>query len=122
MLDDIGVIATIGWFCRNFHISFPNIMIRQTIDMDEDQIPEHLKIVIFRILQEALNNIAKYSRATLVVIGLTRKDGPLELNIKDNGADNRKAAGRLFAAVCAMASFKDARRDGFIHPVFVASL
>ncbi len=86
MLDDIGVIATIGWFCRNFHITFPNILIRRTIDVDEDQIPEPLKIVIFRILQEALNNVTKYSRATLVDIGLVKKGGRLELSIRDNGA------------------------------------
>ena len=85
MLDDIGVIATIGWFCRNIHTAFPNILIRRSIDVDEDQIPEHLKIVIFRILQEALNNATKYSRATLVDIELTLKAGRLALNIEDNG-------------------------------------
>ncbi len=86
VLDDIGVIAAIGWFCRNFHISFPNLLIKRTIDVAEDQIPEHLKIVIFRILQEALNNITKYSRATLADIRLGKKEGRLELNIRDNGA------------------------------------
>ncbi|MEJ2157419.1 MAG: PAS domain S-box protein [Desulfobacteraceae bacterium] len=86
VLDDIGVIAAIGWFCRNFHISFPNLLIKRTIDVAEDQIPEHLKIVIFRILQEALNNITKYSRATLADIRLGQNEGRLELNIRDNGA------------------------------------
>jgi PAS domain S-box-containing protein len=86
MLDEIGVIATIAWFCRNFHVSFPDILIRRTVDVDEAQIPEHLKIVVFRILQEALNNIAKYSRATVVDIGLEQKEGRLELYINDNGA------------------------------------
>jgi PAS domain S-box-containing protein len=86
MLDDIGVIATIGWFCRNFHITFPNILVNRAIDVDEDQIPEPIKIVIFRILQEALNNVTKYSRATLVDIGLVKKDGRLEFSIGDNGA------------------------------------
>lgn len=85
MLDEIGVIATMGWFCRNFHNSFPNILIKKTIRVDEDQIPEHLKIVIYRILQEALNNITKYSHASLVEISLIRKKGRLKLNIKDNG-------------------------------------
>ncbi len=85
MLDEIGVIATIAWFCRNFHISFPRILIRRTIDVGEAQIPEDLKIVIFRILQEALNNTAKYSRATAVDINLAQKEGRLELNIEDNG-------------------------------------
>jgi PAS domain S-box-containing protein len=86
MLDDIGLIATIGWLCRNFHVSFPKIRIRQNIDVDENRIPEHLKIVIFRILQEALNNSTKYSRATRVDISLTEKGDRLALDINDNGA------------------------------------
>jgi PAS domain S-box-containing protein len=86
MLDDIGVIAAIGWFCRNVHNSCPSLLIMKNIDVIEDQIPEHLKITIFRLLQEAFNNINKYSRATLVDMSLTQKEGRLELNIKDNGA------------------------------------
>ncbi len=86
MLDDIGLIATIGWFCRNLHLAFPSILIRQTIEVKEDQVPERLKIVIFRIFQEALNNAAKYSQATLVDIGLVERDGWIELSIEDNGA------------------------------------
>ena len=85
MLDEIGVIATIAWFCRNFHVSFPHIMIRRTVHVGEVQIPSHLKIVVFRILQEALNNIAKHSRATVANIGLTKKKGRLELTVRDNG-------------------------------------
>ena len=86
MLDEIGVIATIAWYSRNFHVSFPDILIRRTVGVDEAQIPGHLKIVVFRILQEALNNAAKHSRATAVDINLTKKEGRLELTIKDNGA------------------------------------
>jgi PAS domain S-box-containing protein len=85
ILDDIGLIATIGWLCRNIHSSYPNIRVRQNIDVDENRIPEQLKIVIFRILQEALNNSTKYSRAKLVDISLTEKDDRLELDIQDNG-------------------------------------
>ena len=86
MLDDIGVIATIGWYCRNVHMAFPNILIRRTVEVAEGQIPEHLKIVIFRVLQEALNNAAKHSRATLVDIDLMQKKGRLVLSIRDNGS------------------------------------
>jgi PAS domain S-box-containing protein len=85
MLDDIGLIATIGWLCRNFYVSFPNIRIRQNIEVDENQLPEHLKIVIFRILQEALNNSTKYSRATLVDVRLAERHGRFELDIDDDG-------------------------------------
>ena len=45
----------------------------------------HLKAVIFRILQEALNNIAKHSKASLVSLSLKKKDDRVELKIEDNG-------------------------------------
>jgi signal transduction histidine kinase len=49
-------------------------------------VPDPLKAVIYRILQEAMNNIAKHSKATLVSISLMRKkDDRIELVIEDNG-------------------------------------
>jgi signal transduction histidine kinase len=44
-----------------------------------------LKIVIFRIIQEALNNIAKHSKAQLVNLDLAKQEGVIKLAIKDNG-------------------------------------
>ncbi len=70
MLDDLGIIATIGWFCREFQKTYAGICIEQEIDIDEEDIPEPLKIVIFRIVQEALNNIARHSKAELVSLSL----------------------------------------------------
>jgi len=85
VLDDLGIIATIRWFCREFQKTYERICIEQLIDIDEEEIPEPLKIVIFRIVQEGLNNIARHSRAELVSLLLERKDGLLRLDIEDNG-------------------------------------
>ena len=85
VLDDLGIIATIGWFCREFQKTYGRICIEPQIDIDEEEIPEPLKIVIFRIVQEALNNIARHSKAELVSLSLERKDGLLCLDIEDNG-------------------------------------
>jgi signal transduction histidine kinase/ABC-type amino acid transport substrate-binding protein len=85
VLDDLGIIATIGWFCREFQKTYHRICIEQQIDIDEEEIPEPLKIVIFRIVQEALNNVARHSRAELVSLSLGRKDGLVRLDIEDNG-------------------------------------
>jgi len=48
-------------------------------------VPDLLKIVMFRVLQEALNNIAKHSKADLVRLYLRKTDGTIELAIEDNG-------------------------------------
>jgi signal transduction histidine kinase len=84
-LDDLGIIATISWFCREFQKTYTNIWIEQQIDIEEEDIPEPLKIVIFRIVQEALNNIARHSEAELINLFFVRKDGHIQLTIEDNG-------------------------------------
>lgn len=85
MLDDLGILTTITWFCRNFGQVYPDISIKKHLGLKEKEVPEHLKIVIFRILQEALNNIAKHSQAKEAEIRLGRKGKSIEFKIKDNG-------------------------------------
>lgn len=70
LLDDLGIIATLSWFCREFGRTYRNICVESQLDLEEGMIPEQLKIVIFRIVQEALNNIARHSRAELVNLAL----------------------------------------------------
>jgi signal transduction histidine kinase len=43
------------------------------------------KQALYRVAQEALHNIVKHARATMVTIHLTRQEGQLILNIGDNG-------------------------------------
>jgi PAS domain S-box-containing protein len=85
LLDDLGIIAAISWFCREFEKVYSGIRIEKAINLDEKGMPERLKIVVFRILQEALNNIAKHARADLVTVSLRETDGQIELAIEDNG-------------------------------------
>ena len=47
--------------------------------------PDILKIVIFRLSQEALNNIMKHSHADRVKLSLKRMGSRIELTISDNG-------------------------------------
>ena len=102
-LDDIGILETIYWFCRQYESIYKNIRILKSIEIEEDQIPEDLKTVIFRVLQESLNNVAKYSGADRVQLSLQQRDRALELIVEDNGSglDSQKtrpqdAAGRGF--------------------------
>ena len=85
ILDDLGILATINWFCREFQKVYPHIQIQRQVEVQEQEVPDSLKIVIFRILQEAMNNIAKHSRANTVVLGLARKNDRITLRIQDNG-------------------------------------
>jgi signal transduction histidine kinase len=85
MLDDLGLITTIDWLCREFQSLNPDIRLDKRISIAESDVPDALKIVVFRILQEALNNIEKHARATAVAVELARTVKALILRVKDNG-------------------------------------
>lgn len=85
ILDDLGILATLRWFLREFNKTYSEITIERDIGIQEEDVPHPLKIVIFRVLQEALNNIAKHSQADRVDLSLKTTDQYLLLIIRDNG-------------------------------------
>jgi signal transduction histidine kinase len=85
MLDDLGILATITWFCRQYESTYSAIRIRQEINIKEEEVAASLKTVIFRVLQESLNNTAKYSKASEVHLHLNRTEQAIQLVIGDNG-------------------------------------
>ncbi len=84
-LDDLGLLPTINWLTREFQKVYSRKAIEKVIEVEENHIPEHLKTVIYRVIQEALNNVAKHSRADRVVLSLRERDGRVELRVEDNG-------------------------------------
>ncbi|MEJ2363234.1 MAG: response regulator [Deltaproteobacteria bacterium] len=85
ILDDLGILATINWFFRQFEGLYDSIKIEKHIEVREDEVAAPLKIAIYRIIQEALNNAAKHSEADTVRVSLRRTEERLELTIADNG-------------------------------------
>jgi len=85
ILDDLGILATINWFCREFEEIYHGITIKKEIALKEDVIPPSIKTAIYRVVQEALNNIAKHSQADLVRIQLKKVRNRIDLEILDNG-------------------------------------
>ncbi len=85
ILDDMGVIPGIKWFCRDFQEAHSNITVEICIEVKEVDVNEPLKLMIYRIVQEALNNVAKHSKAPKVKVSLIKAEGKLQLSIEDNG-------------------------------------
>ena len=85
ILDDLGLLATLEWFCREFQQFYPHISIDKRVTVAEDDVPDILKIVIYRIMQEALNNVAKHAGADRVELTLATDADSLRLSIRDNG-------------------------------------
>jgi len=85
MLDDLGLLATLSWFCRRFQAIYSAIRVEQKVAIGENEIPVTLKTVAFRVIQEGLNNVAKHSQGDRVLLSLRRVDSRMELVIQDNG-------------------------------------
>lgn len=96
MLDDLGLAAAIEWKTQDFqdHAELECELVSGS-DEDFDLHPD-LSIVIFRIFQEVLTNIARHARATKVQVRLMRRDDRLEMTVSDNGVGIR--AERIEAA------------------------
>jgi len=86
ILDDLGILSTINWFCREFQQTYSHIHVTQDISIDASLINSRLAIVIYRIMQEAFNNVAKHARASEIEISLYKADDEdIVFKIKDNG-------------------------------------
>jgi PAS domain S-box-containing protein len=85
ILDDLGIIPAIHWLCREFQKTYSTVVIERQINLEENEISESLRTPIFRIVQEALNNVAKHSRATSIHLSFKKNAQGIELDIRDNG-------------------------------------
>ena len=85
ILDDLGILATINWFCRGFQDLYRDIRVERHLSAKEEEVPEPLKIAIFRIMQEALSNVGKHSMADRATVHLAKRNDAVELRIEDNG-------------------------------------
>ncbi len=85
LLDKQGIVSTIMWACQKFQALCSKINTQTKITIQEDEIPQTLKITLYRILQEAFNNIVKHSEARHVNLSLAKKRKHIDFIIKDNG-------------------------------------
>jgi len=85
ILDDMGIIPAIKWFCRGFQEGNADTAVDTQLEIQEEEISESLKLVIYRIVQEALNNVAKHSNAQKATVALRKTEESLELSVEDNG-------------------------------------
>ena len=44
LLDDLGILATLSWFCRRFETIYSDIEVEQAVTIREEEMPDHLKI------------------------------------------------------------------------------
>jgi signal transduction histidine kinase len=83
-LDDLGLSAALRWYAGSVQ-EHSSLNIRVDIHGEECDLDDAMKITIFRIIQESLNNIIKHSQATHVNIHLHFDEKNVRISVMDNG-------------------------------------
>jgi signal transduction histidine kinase len=101
IIDDLGLTAALEWKCHDFQDEC-GIKCNFVSNVKERKFPGTLSINFYRVLQEALTNVARHAGASLVDVTFTETEKELVLEIVDNGkgispdpARKRKALGIL---------------------------
>jgi PAS domain S-box-containing protein len=85
VLDDLGILPALNWFCREYQKTYAHISVEKQMGIEEQEVPDSLRTPIFRIAQEAMNNVAKHSLASLVKLAIQKEGEKILLSIQDNG-------------------------------------
>ena len=89
LLDDLGLSEAIRWQLDEFS-KRTGIEVEADIAIDDLALEEVVAINTFRILQEALTNVARHAAATQVKVSLARMEEGLALQIRDNGRGSER--------------------------------
>jgi len=85
MLEDFGIHVAMEWLCKEFKSQNRSLDVSFSVSIDEAETPELVKVAIYRVAQEALQNVTKHAAATRVRAILESTDGGVKLVIADNG-------------------------------------
>jgi len=98
ILDDLGLLAAIEWQTGEFH-KLTGISTMVNCIGDKENLDKQTSIALFRILQEALTNVARHSGASKVGVEYHHSDDEVLLSISDNGCglpDDRRTHPRSY--------------------------
>ena len=84
MLDDLGLHAAIEWYARGFERRH-GVRIEVVRDQDEERLAADVEAAVYRVVQEALTNVARHALAARCRIELTRVTSTLVVTIEDDG-------------------------------------
>ena len=84
MLDDLGLVPTVRWHLNRFRTR-TNVKAKfEAVNLDE-RLDQDTETVLYRVIQEALNNIVKHAEARKVMVSLQRKENGVAAYIEDDG-------------------------------------
>jgi len=83
-LDDLGLIPALSAYARN-RLQEAGVAVEAHLERPAQRLDSDVETTVFRIAQEAVNNISRHAAAEHAIIRLSQRDGTLELNVEDDG-------------------------------------
>lgn len=97
MLDDLGLPDALAWYVNSFSLR-TGIRTDFAGEQTDERLAAEVETCLYRIVQEALTNVARHSKATQCGVRLHRLPGTVRLVVEDNGRGfspgGREAAGQ----------------------------
>ncbi|MEW6263713.1 MAG: response regulator [Thermodesulfobacteriota bacterium] len=84
ILDDLGLAPTLRWYINRF-INRANVEVKLEVCDLHERLDQEIETVIYRVVQEALNNVARHAEAKSVMVRLQSKRNSVAVYIEDNG-------------------------------------
>lgn len=84
LLDDLGLNAAVQWLAGDAARRL-GLQVKVSLDEQEPDLAEPAATALYRIVQEALTNVARHAKASEVAISLRRVGGEMVLDVHDNG-------------------------------------
>lgn len=91
VLKELGFVDALRYLADNLEVR-TKISCFSSIELNGNEISDTIAMIAFRIVQEALNNVARHSNATASTLSVTVRKGKLTIVIEDDGQGIRKNA------------------------------
>jgi signal transduction histidine kinase len=83
-LDDLGLAPAIRWYAET-HLEEAGIAASVEVDQPSKRLPKHLEVSLFRMVQEAVNNVVRHAHARHARIELAFRDSVASVRVTDDG-------------------------------------
>lgn len=83
-LDHLGLVAALEWYSREYAERLDAVVDFKSEGLAE-RLASEVELVVYRVVQEALTNIARHAEATRVAIRLVFEEAGVAVTVEDNG-------------------------------------
>jgi signal transduction histidine kinase len=85
MLDDLGLVAAVEWYARETSRR-GEMEVEVRSENVAEELADELKVAVYRVVQEALNNAQRHAHAKNVVVELAQTAGTIRVRVADDGS------------------------------------